>query len=98
MCAPTITATGWAALTDPQGNNYDQLLTLTPFQSAKIFDSDGDQTAMVIYVCRAAGQASGVSLGRGVGPGPIHGQRGRAGVGFGHDRPALALLCGGQGL
>lgn len=38
-------------LVDSQGLRYDQLLTLNAFQSAKIFDSDGDQTGMILYVC-----------------------------------------------
>ncbi len=38
-------------LTDALGMHYDQLLTLNQFQSAKVFDSDGDQTGMMLYVC-----------------------------------------------
>ena len=37
--------------TDSLGLHYDQLLSLNQFQSAKVFDSDGDQTGMILYVC-----------------------------------------------
>lgn len=39
------------ALTDSQGQRYDQLLSLNQFQSDRVFDSDGDQTGMILYVC-----------------------------------------------
>ncbi|MBX3011905.1 MAG: DUF11 domain-containing protein [Caldilineaceae bacterium] len=38
-------------LIDSRGLRYDQLLTLNSLQSAKVFDSDGDQTGMMLYVC-----------------------------------------------
>lgn len=38
-------------LIDSFGLHYDQLLTLNQFQPAKVFDSDGDQTGMMLYVC-----------------------------------------------
>ncbi|MEZ4863381.1 MAG: hypothetical protein R3C14_18835 [Caldilineaceae bacterium] len=37
--------------TDSMGLHYDQLLTLNQFAAAKVFDSDGDQTGMVLYIC-----------------------------------------------
>jgi uncharacterized repeat protein (TIGR01451 family) len=42
---------GAGALTDSFGFHYDTLLTLNPLQNAKVFDPDGDQSALVLYVC-----------------------------------------------
>src|SRR5439155_23290974 len=36
-------------LTDPNGYHYDQALSLRELQSAKIFDPDGNQSAMLVY-------------------------------------------------
>jgi uncharacterized repeat protein (TIGR01451 family) len=41
-------------LIDANGLRYDQLLTLNSLQSAKVYDSDGDQTGMMLYVCNLA--------------------------------------------
>lgn len=38
-------------LTDSFGTGYDQKLTLNEFASATLFDPDGDQTGMILYVC-----------------------------------------------
>jgi uncharacterized repeat protein (TIGR01451 family) len=42
---------GQGPLVDSTGFGYDVLLTLNEFQTAKVFDPDGDQTGMVLYVC-----------------------------------------------
>jgi len=47
---------GSGPLTDSFGFQYDRLLTLTPFQSATVLDPDGDQTAMILYVCNMPGK------------------------------------------
>ncbi|MBP7961013.1 MAG: DUF11 domain-containing protein [Caldilineaceae bacterium] len=88
---------GAGSLTDPQGNKYDQLLTLTPFQSAKIFDSDGDQTAMVIYVCRAAGQAAGVTLAAAWGQDPTTASAAAPGLDLGTTAPPSPSFAAGKG-
>jgi uncharacterized repeat protein (TIGR01451 family) len=41
-------------LTDANGFHYDQKLTLGELQTARVFDSDGDQTGMLLYVCPTA--------------------------------------------
>ena len=38
-------------LTDAYGNDYDVLLSLNELEPALVYDSDGDQTGMVLYVC-----------------------------------------------
>ena len=40
---------GIGALTDPNGFQYDELLSLQELESARVFDSDGDQTGMLLY-------------------------------------------------
>ena len=42
------------SLTDANGFKYDKLLSLAEFESAKVFDPDGDQTGMLLYVCPSA--------------------------------------------
>lgn len=42
-------------LTDSFGFQYDRLLSLNRLQSATIFDPDGDQTGMILYVCNMPG-------------------------------------------
>jgi uncharacterized repeat protein (TIGR01451 family) len=38
-------------LTDPGGGGYDELLTLNTLVSQRVYDPDGDQTGMLLYVC-----------------------------------------------
>ncbi|MCE9644909.1 MAG: DUF11 domain-containing protein [Chloroflexi bacterium] len=42
------------ALTDANGRNYDQLLSLGNLQRSKVYDSDGDQTGMLVYLCNGS--------------------------------------------
>ena len=52
--------------TDSNGFFYDQLLTLNELESVRVFDSDGDQTGMLLYVCEEPppGARAGGRLGR----------------------------------
>lgn len=45
---------GLGALMDTNGHRYDQLYTLTNLGRAKIYDTDGDQTGMRIYLCNGS--------------------------------------------
>ncbi len=45
---------GQGALTDSNGRRYDQLITLANLGRAKIYDSDGDQTGMLVYLCNGS--------------------------------------------
>ncbi len=47
---------GSGGLTDSFGFQYDRLLILNQFQSATVLDPDGDQTAMILYVCNMLGK------------------------------------------
>ena len=38
-------------LTDAAGYHYDRRLALGTFASTRVFDGDGDQTGMILYVC-----------------------------------------------
>lgn len=38
-------------LTDSFGTGYDRKVTLNPLASATIYDPDGDQTGMILYIC-----------------------------------------------
>lgn len=45
---------GQGALTDSNGRRYDQLITLGNLGRTKIYDSDGDQTGMLVYLCNGS--------------------------------------------
>ena len=45
---------GVGALTDSNGLQYDQLISLTNLQRGRIYDSDGDQTGMFLYLCNGS--------------------------------------------
>ncbi len=49
---------GLGALTDANGSRYDQLLTVTNLQRTKVYDSDGDQTGMLLYLCNGSESAN----------------------------------------
>jgi uncharacterized repeat protein (TIGR01451 family) len=42
---------GVGSLTDSYGRSYDVALNLAPLVSQKVYDPDGDQTNMLLYVC-----------------------------------------------
>ena len=45
---------GAGALTDSNGSQYDQLLSLTNLSRAKVYDTDGNQTGMLLYLCNGS--------------------------------------------
>ena len=55
---------GAGSLTDPFGNNYDELLQLDELEQAKVLDSDGDQTGMILYVCDSSEAIIAVAWGQ----------------------------------
>ena len=46
---------GVGVLVDGDGGHFDLLLTLDELEATKVFDPDGDQSAMVLYTCDESG-------------------------------------------
>ena len=84
-------------LTDGQGLRYDQLLSLNQFQSARVFDSDGDQTGMILYVCNLDPAAIlNVKLAAAWGQDPTRASAGEPGLDLGTTAPPAASFAVGK--
>ncbi len=84
-------------LTDSLGMRYDQLLTLNQFQSAKVFDSDGDQTGMMLYVCNLPlSDLLKVKLAAAWGQEPTIASAGEPGLDLGTTAPPAASFAVGK--
>ncbi len=55
---------GRGDLADPFGGRHDRLLRVAPLESARVYDPDGDQTGMVLYVCDDSGARLAVAWGQ----------------------------------
>ena len=51
-------------LVDGGGYRYDRLLSLGHLQRARVYDDDGDQTGMLLYVCDDSGGRLAVAWGQ----------------------------------
>jgi uncharacterized repeat protein (TIGR01451 family) len=84
-------------LTDSQGLRYDQLLSLNQFQSARVFDSDGDQTGMILYVCNLDPSAIlNVKLAAAWGQDPTRASASEPGLDLGTTAPPAASFAVGK--
>lgn len=84
-------------LTDSQGLRYDQLLNLNQFQSARVFDSDGDQTGMILYVCNLDPSAVlNVKLAAAWGQDPTRASASEPGLDLGTTAPPAASFAVGK--
>jgi uncharacterized repeat protein (TIGR01451 family) len=80
-------------LTDPNGQGYDELLLLDNLDNARVYDPDGDQTAMVLYVC----DGSGARLAAAWGQDPETASGGQPAIDLGTAIPPLPALAAGKG-
>ncbi len=82
---------GLGALTDNNGHHYDQLLTLNSLQQAKVYDSDGDQTGMLLYLCNGSESANnrGNNIAVAWGQDPTRASTGAPGLDVGTTVPPL---------
>uniref|UniRef100_UPI0005596DEB DUF7507 domain-containing protein n=1 Tax=Desulfatiglans anilini TaxID=90728 RepID=UPI0005596DEB len=72
---------------DPNGNQYDASITLTELQTAKIYDSDGDQTRTLVYTFEP-----GVKLAAAWGEDPLEASVSQPGLDMGTGIPPLPLF------
>ena len=84
-------------LTDPYGFKYDRLLSLAKLQSQQIFDPDGDQTGMVLYVCDPPGSPTGAELATAWGQAPGIASAAEPGLDLGTTAPPAATFEAGKG-
>ena len=85
-------------LTDANGFRYDQKLTLNPFAVAKVLDSDGDQTGMLLYVCTDTPNATvSARLAAAWGQDPDTATPGEPALDLGTTAPPAATFEAGKG-
>src|SRR5262249_12887287 len=83
-------ATG--ALTDPNGNKYDQPISLKELERAKIYDTgDNDQSGTLVYVLDP-----GVKLAAAWGQDPLTATAAAPGLDVGSSVPPLPLFAAGK--
>src|SRR5207344_121593 len=77
---------------DPNGNKYDQALSLKELERAKIYDTgDRNQTGMLVYTLTA-----GVKLAAAWGQDPTQASAGAPGLDVGTGIPPLPLFSAGK--
>ena len=81
-------------LTDPFGNSYDLLLSLDELDAAKVFDPDGDQTGMILYVCDSSDASIAVVWGQD----PDTASAGAPAIDVGTTVPPLEALAAGKAI
>ncbi len=85
---------GVGGLTDPFGNDYDELLQLDELEPAIVYDTDGDQTGMVLYVCDGSDARIAVVWGQD----PNTASGGSPAIDLGTTIPPLQRLAAGKGV
>ncbi|MBI1293940.1 hypothetical protein GC175_03140 [bacterium] len=85
------------ALTDAFGFKYDARYTLNPLASQKIYDSDGDQTGMVVYVCDTDANVADAKLAAAWGQAPGVASAAAPGLDLGTTAPPAATFFAGKG-
>ena len=78
---------GLGPLTDPNGFNYDTNYTARELQQLKIYDPDGDQSSMLVYVL-----ATNVNLAGAWGQDPLTATAGAPGLDVGTSVPPVDVL------
>jgi uncharacterized repeat protein (TIGR01451 family) len=79
-------------LTDPNGQGYDLHLTLNELERLTVYDPDGDQTGMLVYVC----DDSGARLAAVWGQDPVTASPGSPAIDVGTTVPPLPLVEAGK--
>ena len=84
-------------LTDAYGFEYDRLLSLAKLESQKVYDPDGDQTGMVLYVCDPPANQTGAKIATAWGQAPGDASPGAPGLDLGTTAPPAATFEAGKG-
>jgi len=89
---------GQGPLTDAYGFRYDLLLTLTRLQSATVYDPDGDQTGMTLYVCDPPAAPTHARIAAAWGQEPGVASAAEPGIDLGTAAPPAATFAAGKGV
>jgi len=84
-------------LTDDFDFKYDLRFTLNPLQGRKVFDPDGDQTGMVLYVCDIDPEVADAKIAAAWGQAPGIASAGQPGLDLGTTAPPAATFFAGKG-
>jgi uncharacterized repeat protein (TIGR01451 family) len=85
------------AYVDPNGHHYDTVLTLVPLTSTKIFDPDGDQTGMLVYLCNGSQNTPTNKIAAAWGEDPLTASYGAPGIDVGTTVPPLPTFTAVKG-
>ncbi|MBK8050932.1 MAG: DUF11 domain-containing protein [Anaerolineales bacterium] len=83
--------------TDAYGFHYDLLLVINALQSRQVFDPDGDQTGMVLYVCDPPSAQTGAELAATWGQAPGVASAGPPSLDLGTTAPPASTFETGKG-
>lgn len=89
---------GQGPLIDDYGFRYDLLLTLTRLQSATVYDPDGDQTGMTLYVCDPPAVPTNARIAAAWGQEPGVASAAEPGIDLGTAAPPAATFAAGKGV
>jgi uncharacterized repeat protein (TIGR01451 family) len=89
---------GQGPLSDDYGFRYDLLLTLTRLQSATVYDPDGDQTGMTLYVCDPPAAPTNARIAAAWGQEPGVASAAEPGIDLGTAAPPAATFAAGKGV
>ncbi len=85
------------SLVDHYGFHYDRLLSLNQFENMKVFDPNGDQTGMILYVCDPnPAQPSGAKLVAAWGQSPADASAAEPGLDLGTTAPPAQSFAAGK--
>ncbi|MFO7634953.1 MAG: hypothetical protein R6W76_20570 [Caldilinea sp.] len=88
---------GQGSLADSYGFRYDLLLTLNRLQNATVYDPDGDQTGMILYVCDPPTAPTGARIAAAWGQEPGIASAGEPGLDLGTTAPPASTFAAGKG-
>jgi uncharacterized repeat protein (TIGR01451 family) len=89
---------GQGPLIDAYGFRYDLLLTLTRLQSTTVYDPDGDQTGMTLYICDPPAAPTNAAIAAAWGQEPGVASAAEPGLDLGTAAPPAATFAAGKGV
>lgn len=88
---------GQGPLVDNNGFRYDVMLTLSRLQNATVYDPDGDQTGMILYVCDPPAAPTNARIAAAWGQEPGVASAGEPGLDLGTTVPPASTFAAGKG-
>lgn len=88
---------GQGAFIDANGFRYDRLISLARLQNAAIYEPDGDQTGMILYVCDPPAAPTGARIAAAWGQEPGIASAGEPGLDLGTTAPPASTFAAGKG-